>query len=252
MPEHSTTLTSLVDHYLLPAWRRQTLPFERYWRKWRRDQHLRLAVPRCSWTRGREGIVGTAFDYMVGNIWAGRSLSRVLERVGNARPVPRWVIPHLSSIIAVGPTHRDPEGTLRRHRDYFRCLGVLAGLDATYRSRSAPPPEWLILAKPTDLTGFRRLLRENYPVEFVNEMRALLDRARLNLPRASSVIYNPDLSGDYGGIDLNADADLILDDLLLELKVSVHPKPHLKTVLQLLGYVVLAAHRGTANIKRIG
>src|SRR5262249_35687514 len=62
----------------------------------------------------------------------------------------------------------------------------------------------------------------------------------------------PNLSGEYQGRHLDADADLILDDLLLELKVSVHPKPHLKVVLQLLGYAVLAAHRGVGPITRIG
>lgn len=249
----ATTLTGLVDACLFPTCRHRTLPFQRYWRKWCGEPRLPLVVPPSAWTRqGRYGIVGTTFDYVVGNAWAKQPLTRVLERAGGPCEPTRWVIPHIHSIITIGPVHRDSESTLRRHRDYYRSLGLLAALDATYRNPMVMPPEWLCSAAPTGLPGLRAMLREHYPVEFVGEIRSLLERARHDLPRAESVIYNPDLSGEYQGIHLKADTDLILGDLLLELKVSAHPKPHLKTVLQLLGYGVLAAHRGVANIKRIG
>lgn len=109
-----------------------------------------------------------------------------------------------------------------------------------------------LLRRFPDVRELRRELRLHYPVEFVTELRTLLEYARQDLPPAGAAIYNPDVGGMVGDIRVKANGDLLLDDILLELKVSKLDEPRFEDVIQLLGYAALDGVRGNERIKRSG
>lgn len=215
-----------------------------------------LIVSPGKWVQqGRYGIAGTAFDYAIGSIWARRSLDPVLERV-------RKVVSRNSS--RLGNLYSFLEtllrGELPRVRrslkgdsslDFFRGLGFLAGLDALSRA-PVPPPDWVFSVRRVKSQGhFLDLLRRHYPSDFAQEIQALLVVATQDLPRGKRVVYNPIFGGIRGVLPIGSDGDLIIDDLLLELKVS-KDLMHCEHLWQLLSYSAFETIRGKIRIRRIG
>ncbi|WP_434047605.1 MULTISPECIES: hypothetical protein [Sorangium] len=166
-------------------------------------------------------------------------------------PATWWAFPRLDALLAEGPLRQKSDGTTRRHRDFYRGLAFLAELEAVYRG-GAPPPYWATQCEHLDLRGLRQDLRLHYPVELVTELHDLLVVARRNLPRYKDLIYNPVFGGKFGGVQVGADGDLLLDDLLLELKTKNDSVPELRSILQLLGYAALDAMRGNNRVRRVG
>ncbi|MBI3597253.1 MAG: hypothetical protein HY203_08895 [Nitrospirae bacterium] len=95
------------------------------------------------------------------------------------------------------------------------------------------------------------MLREHYPNEFVDELQQLLKATTEDLPKARPVVYNPIFGSIVGGVSIGADGDLLIRDLLLELKLSTKGfgSNHLW---QLLGYAALDANLGNRRIRRVG
>jgi hypothetical protein len=253
-----TSLTHLVESKLLPALGERKLPFREYRRSRRAGSLLQAAVAPSPWTQQhRHGLVGTAFDYLAGAAWAKQWLTGATTRawLGCQHVIPgsAALFPILDELLTLGPTRRRRDGTLRRHRDFYRGLVLLASLDAIYRHRGTPPPAWVMADAPTKMPELRRALREHYPTEVVTELRALLDCAKRDLPRpVTKAVYNPEFGLRIEDVFVDADGDLLIDDLLIELKVSVKPELELDAVVQLLGYAALDAARGNDRIKRIG
>lgn len=212
-----------------------------------------VGVPPSPWTADRRhSIIGTALDYLVGYVWAGAAIDGAIARATQACRRARqitWILPELSAILACGPARRGRDGALRRHRDFFRATLLLAELDAMLRA-GLPPPRWTLDV----ILGDHSLswhLRRNYPVEVVSELHALLAVARSDLPRGESIQYNPVLGLDTPEARIGADADLLVDDLLIELKVS-NEKFDTRWALQLFAYAALATRSRDLRVARGG
>jgi hypothetical protein len=216
-----------------------------------------MLVPASSWTlQSRQfGVVGTAYDYAAGTLWAGKDLREAFARVRAATvryPFLSRVVGALrdvlnESIEGVRNGLRNPECD-----DFFRGLGLLAQLDAIFRGH-AEPPSWTarLSRKRLRALELRRHLRSNYPDEFVSELRGLLEATHRHLPSGTEIVYDPSFGRPPGLEHLRADGDLIIDDLLIELKVSVRPFAG-DQVWQLLGYAALDRLHGRERIARIG
>jgi len=239
-----------------------------------------LKIAPSPWVKrhNRYACVGTAFDYLVGLLWANKSdtstfeklFQRVIERMESKCVI--HVSVRAGTIKRISPLG-DPETTFslrqslrdlilselpsvrnqktgKRPRDFFRGLGLLADLDAMARSAAVPVPTWISSSKFRGANDLREALRKHYPDQFVDELQLLIRAAHEDLP-SGLVEYNPIFGARAGRIAVGADGDLIIDDLLLELKVSIKPfQPH--HLWQLLGYAALDANRGNQRIRRAG
>jgi len=239
-----------------------------------------MKIPPSPWVERhrRHSLVGTAFDYLVGLLWANTSDSSAFEKPFDRviKLIDSECIIHASvrsgtikrmcplgeSETALGLLHslRDliiselpsvrNKKTGKRPRDFFRGLGLLANLDAMTRAANVPVPEWISSSKIRGTNDLREALRKHYPDQFVDELQLLIRAAQEDLP-SGSVEYNPIFGARAGKIAIPADGDLLIDDLLLELKVSIKPfQPH--HLWQLLGYAALDANRGNQRIRRVG
>jgi len=218
-----------------------------------------LRLPPSAWTEERHqfGPVGTAFDYAVGSLWAGSSLEPVFARVRLA--VAAWNDPLRAIAGSLERLLKDELPNVRsglataQQDDFFRGLGLLAHLDAMYRSLAVVPPEWALEATDDVATprGLRRALRAHYPAEMVAELRALLSAAWEDLPRGTRVRYNPAFGGPPGLEHIGADGDLLVGETLWDLKTSKvnFTRDH---IWQLLGYAALDRLHGQQRIATLG
>lgn len=117
----------------------------------------------------------------------------------------------------------------------LRYCVVLAHFDACFRAKpSFTSPLFLIGEKPT----VNDLLNLAEP-HWIDDLRVLTQGMvnKFDLEAYSNVVLNPTFSGslDVGG----ADADLILDGCLLDIKTTINANIAKAHVYQLLGYVLL-------------
>jgi hypothetical protein len=215
-----------------------------------------LHVPRSSWTTetlGRSGVVGTAYDYAVGSIWAGDNLAGVFARVRSATirfPVVRSVFSALQRML-------DTElAVVRRGQrplslEYFRGLILLAELDAMSRA-PVDPPRWLPRIDPEAITEaeLRAQLGKNYPEEAAAELSDLLKVTLECMGVGDSLVYNPVFGGPPGLEHIGADGDVIVGSTLFELKASIRPYTY-ERLWQLLGYACLDRLHGRDRIRRV-
>lgn len=219
---------------------------------------------------GALGTVGTAFDYRVRLFFKAHPLSPLAAHRGAAVLAGEWdaklaggMVQHLegpSSPIAglpqqprvtvdlvteffddldevvnrVGPTarrlSREEDDVLARY-----CL-TLALFEEVYRAAGSPYFDSPLLHVPQGVTCEQLLALPS--AEQVADVCALwsgfLDEG---IPEGRPAVCNPDFagSGDVGG----ADADLLLGQCLVDLKVSVRPVKLAQGLRQLLGYVLL-------------
>lgn len=222
-----------------------------------------LIIPPSKWVRDRQryGCVGTAYDYVVGAIWARKGLDSPLGRarlVLSENTHSLKMCRFLEQLLSESMKDAQ-EGRLDSiHSDFFRGLGALADIDAVYRA-SVALPDWMC-SRVRNLKDLRSQFYEYYPDEFVAELKSLYAVTIEDLPRANRIVYNPVFGGSIGqrepqketkSIILGADGDLLLDQTLLELKVSVH---HFTcdNFWQLLGYAAMDHTRGKRRIKNVG
>lgn len=241
-----------------------------------RSVRREIKIPPSPWVERyrRHSLVGTAFDYLVGLLWANTSDSSALEkpfqrvREGMESKCEIHVSVRAGTIKRISPLG-DTDSLLqslwdlilselpsvrnkktgKRPRDFFRGLGLLANLDAMTRAANVPVPELITSSKIRGTNDLREALRKHYPDQFVDELQLLISAAHEGLP-SGSVEYNPIFGAHVGNIAVGADGDLLIDDLLLELKVVKEFQP--RHLWQLLGYAVLDANRGTQRIRRVG
>ena len=211
----------------------------------------------CAWGRspGRAGVLGNAYDYLVGVAWAGGSLDGVFARVRPA--VTRWgraqhVAETLEQVLRKELKHARGNILPAPSAQFLRGLVLLAELDATYRS-PAEPPRWILELeeRPISERLLLRSLTRHYPDEIADELRKLLDATRADLGPGKSLIYNPVFGGAPGLEHVAADGDVIVGDMLLELKTSQRPFTRYD-LWQLLAYVALDRIHGRERIRRLG
>ncbi len=222
------------------------------------EVRYKARVKACDWTqKNHYGIVGTAFDLLVGSRENPANIDRVIVRASNACAVidRRFEIlaDPLREILSVGPVRMHHDGSVRRHRDYFRATLLLAELDSVFRSGAGTGPLW-VLDTPncwTSTVMLRRALRGRYPVAVVSELHALIRRGTSDLPSGTNCEYNPTFGQQIGSVFVKADGDLLFDDTLIELKVSINKCPNPRHVMQLLGYVALDRMQHPERIQKI-
>ena len=216
-----------------------------------------LHVPRSTWTKrlGRSGVVGNAYDYAVGSLWARDDLRSVFQRVRVATmrlPRVRAVFATLELMlrkeidaVARGAVAAPPP-------DYFRGLVLLAELDAMSRA-PVDAPRWISGVEANRITEVtvRRLLEENYPDDVAAELSSLIHVTVADLRANGRLTYNPVFGGAPGFEHIGADGDVIVGGALFELKASIRPY-ECDHLWQLLGYACLDRLHGRDRIRRVG
>jgi hypothetical protein len=225
-----------------------------------RSLEWNLAVSPGSWLRKTRAypIVGTAFDYLVGAVWARRSLStpsgpfrRAREATCDEFPETFCVLRHLERLLE-GELADVREGRDRAEtRDFFRGLALLAECDAVFRA-GVEPPEWTLVQRTWTTASLRRTLRRRYPYGLVDELCRLYEVAADDLPKHGRRTYNPVFGVQLDRVTIDADGDLLLGDLLVDLKVSVEGRFRGFQVWQLLCYAALDSINGRNRVREVG
>lgn len=199
--------------------------------------------------------MGTAFDYLIGTLWADRGLATVFARVHTValRTEQLQPVAHtLQRLLSKELPNVRAGLKAERQEDFFRGLGLLAQLDAMSRSLAEPPAWVLDAGEDIAASGrLRRALREHYPNDMASELRALFDATCDDLPRAGSVHYNPTFGCPSGLEQVGADGDLLVGETLWDLKVSKLPFTR-DQLWQLLGYAALDRLHGNRRIEKVG
>ncbi len=194
-------------------------------------------------------IVGTAFDYWL-RAWIARTWSAVPRAEG------KWVAEaamDMPQFAFADPETDALEHRLKEVRDLYNayvaggeqllaallrgCL-FLARLDLIYRANVDEPDFFRI--NPKDLEDLQALAK------------LAMARRYVFAPK-ERVIFNPHFRA-LGRLVGGADADLVIDDLLLDIKVSARARsPRTAYQRQLIGYWILAAMQGEPwPIRRLG
>lgn len=258
------SLTSYLDHPCVrTAWRKQLPRTKAFVLMMNKVNKRELLIPPSTWVREhqRYGCLGTAYDYLVGAIWARKGLQSVFDRVEKvSERTPRLMksVTRLKQLLAIEKQNVLGQRESKKSQDFYRALGGLADLDAMFRA-PVPSPAWVYSSGLNSVKDFRAQLRRHYPDEFVRELKALFAATVDDLPRYKDILYNPAFGGWVGtkGPDglgilmITADGDLILGDMLLDLKVSVDLFSW-DRFWQLLGYAALDRAAGRNRIKSVG
>lgn len=250
------SLTRLLrDPSVRAAWASQLPSTTDLVRSINRQRRPAIQVPPSEWTsQSQFGTVGTAYDYAIGTLWAGKDLTNAFNRVLRvAARFPRvlGLLAGLHELLAASAEAAPVDEVDRVERDFFRGLGLLAQLDAVFRAGVDPPPWTIELGeRRVGIRGLRRHLRRHYPETFVDELIELLRVTRADLPRAAQATYNPVFGGPPGLEHVAADGDLIFGTTLMDLKVSTQAFGR-KHAWQLLGYAALDRLHGRRRIARV-
>lgn len=145
----------------------------------------------------------------------------------------------------IAPNERRPDEAEERALGRF-CL-VLAAFEAAFRNPYAWPPPYLDDARPDSAPELLALV----PDDWVKDAAALGAAFAERYPawRGSGAVLNPNFAGslDIGG----ADADLIADGCLWEIKTTKRRGAQGEWLRQLLGYVLLD-YEDEHGIERVG
>ena len=201
------------------------------------------------------GTAGTAFDYRARMLLANQDLERSVAAQGAFRlalgiagsprrqtgdPATPEAWPDLAAAVQSFQARRDDPGPSSPADDTeaARLCVLLAMYEQLYRAPEQYLVEHpLVVAGPGVTLTTQLGLVNDQVVDDVAAMTALLTATRPELLAfTKAAVCGPvfDGSGDLGG----ADADLILDGRLLELKTTKRPALDKKTVWQVLGYLL--------------
>jgi hypothetical protein len=215
----------------------------------------KLVIPPCPWVskNRRYGYLGEVYDHAVGLLFAGRS---------HLLPIRKHV--YSLSLSAQLQSLFDPlEDLLRRETSAFcagkkgerqldlvRALVLLIDLRAKASGFDPAVPLPKVRVQPAD--DLRLMLRKRYPDEFISELQTLVEATKEDLPQRKPLCYKPSFGGAWGKIEVAATGDLLIRNLLLDLKVSVRLFKG-EDLWQLLGYTAIDAdNRGNSTIQMVG
>lgn len=207
------------------------------------------------------GAAGTAFDYRVRLLLAPQDPAGFVAAAGARNLARRWRQPSplaawTELVDAVADLQTEPSGDRepRAHPSsatVARLCGLLALYEQLYRAPAASLTNHpLLLAGPDAVLDDHLGLVDDRLVNDVAALTLLFTESQPDLAgRHQHVVSNPifDRSNDLGG----ADADLIIDGTLLELKTVKTPALNKLTVWQLLGYL-LADTTDRHQIREVG
>ena len=172
--------------------------------------------------------------------------AQVVERLHLPRVCVTGFFEMLDMVVtAIAPHERQPDAEEERTLARF-CL-VLAAFEAPFRNAHAWPPPYLIDEQPDSAPELLKLV----PDDWVEDAAALGAAFAERYPawRGSGAVLNPQFAGsiDIGG----ADADLIADGCLWEIKTTRGRGAKGEWLRQLLGYVLLD-YEDEHAIERVG
>lgn len=207
------------------------------------------------------GAAGTAFDYRVRLLLATQDPAGFVAAAGARDLARRWRQPSPAAawtelVGAIADLQTEPSGAREpvahpASTTVARLCGLLALYEQLYRV-----PEAYLTNHPLLLAGPDAGIDEHLGLvdeRLVNDVAALTALFKESQPdhagRHHQVISNPifDRSDDLGG----ADADLVIDGTLLELKTVKAPVLNKITVWQILGYL-LADTTDRHQIREVG
>lgn len=214
-----------------------------------------LVIPPSSWVteNRRHSYLGEVYDHAIGLLMAGRShLLPVREHISSGSIPSR-----LQSLF-------DPvEDLLERERqnvlagkkekeqlDFFLALALLTDLRAMASGYNPTLP--LRLPNRVKTVGeIRVLLRERYPKEFAVEIHLLFEATKEDLPSGKRIDYKPSFQDQWKTVKVATTGDLLIGDVLFELKVS---KDLFKAeyLWQLLACAALNANRKQFSLRGVG
>ncbi len=202
----------------------------------------------------RRGLIGTAFDYLL-RFYVHRLNRRKVPRSSKRRWVAEEALEYLDWIVIVDVVGKDGRRTLMGEEveDLAdKARAALREAKALYRTyvRTGELTDELIAStvRLAHLESFYRSGRrvigdpDDVSEEDVEDLRRLISVAQENehLFRASRVcLLNPTF-GAASGMVGGADADIIVDETLIEIKTTAVPKVDRDWVYQLVGYYVLS------------
>jgi len=220
-------------------------------------EQVRAAPVICEPPEGvNPGTIGTAFDYRARLCWAPLDWTNTVA-AGGMMQLIRTGNPELGLLLtAVGKelSQLAPErcgAGLERDREerICRCCYVLALYEQFFRTLAAAASSPLLEVNGDASVDELLALAPQAAVDDLAAMAALMYE-RLGDLIDSSAVLNPTFDGSVpiGG----ADADLIVDHVLLELKTTKQDKfERVDHVCQLLGYALLD-YSNTYDITRVG
>lgn len=202
-----------------------------------------LLVAPSKGEQSRAGRIGTAFDYLL-RFELGRHYHHALEEqwvaYAGAAALPRELFTEDGSLFpwdAAAAALHEADQVVRAYRqnpapdaravcEVARVALVLAQLDPFYRAGFNPFWWRANFARP--------------PADEVNELVALLAATPLALLHSQrTVLLNPTF-GRHSRAVGGADADLVLDDMLLDIKTGQECAVRLQDLRQLAGYFLLS------------
>lgn len=211
------------------------------------------------------GAAGAAFDYRVRFLLARQDPSQLIAAAGARNLARRWKLPgtgvawkQLAEAVAALSPETTPDAAPKSRTDSATDDAILVDrvcvLLALYEQLYRAPAEHLT-NHPLVLAGSDAQLDDHYElidnrlVVDVAQLTALLRESQPDLLTARHVVSNPtfERSADLGG----ADADLVLGDMLVELKTVKRAVLDKVTVWQLLGYL-LADTTDRYAVRRVG
>ena len=188
-------------------------------------------------------LIGTAFDYRLrmhlkkgelpeGPVLEGLEMMKMLGSGNDRRQDAEWTLATEGLLDEISEGGED---------ELAKKSLVLAYLDAGFRSGGMWPKTMIDLT--SSIRAGEDLEKEKYlshiPNELAGEIQALMKSAEPEFPNGNTeIVLGPTFAGSafVGG----ADADMILDDCLYEIKTTANPRDKLPAnVRQLLGYLLL-------------
>ncbi|MHA2024686.1 MAG: hypothetical protein ACW98U_02200 [Candidatus Thorarchaeota archaeon] len=193
--------------------------------------------PESLYERRLWSVVGTFTDYMMRKMFRDRLVAESADIIQENYLVCEYAVTVSSKMAEAGKTNEVVDEIAKSGRkwiDTFQskpfdsCIEetfMISQLDAVYRAGRFFPLHRL---DQDEINGFKPFLNH------------ILDWLKTEFSESSIVALNP----TYGHPDIcAADADMIIDDTLYEIKTTKYPEKSVsKDMNQLLGYVSLAYH----------
>lgn len=214
-----------------------------------------VVIPPSSWVaeNRRHSYLGKVYDHAIGLLMAGRSHLLPLREHISCDSIPS----RLQSLF-------DPvEDLLERERpnvlagtkgkeqlDFFLALALVTDLHAMASGYDPTLP----LRLPTRVKSvdeIRAILRERYPMDFAVEIHRLFEVTKEDLPSERCIDYKPPFQAQWKTVKVATTGDLLIGDVLFELKVSkdLFKAEHLW---QLLACAASNADRKQFSIRKVG
>lgn len=182
-------------------------------------------------------LVGTAFDYL---------LRFYIKRMNPKAITDTWIaeiaVQKMDIYDRVGGFSQTIEKAKKYYKQYLKDGKLTPAVIKTAIRLARIDPFYRV--------GYRDPNMNVVHNDDVKDLRNLIKIVDKSIFKAKKVcVLNPTF-GEASGYVRGADADILLDDTLIEIKTTKHRKIHLNTIYQLIGYYLLSRIGGIDGVKR--